>query len=227
MKAGKVALIVTGVLAGLLAAASLASAHWVSKANTDSAGYIVTDDHRAQTVTHGFASRDLDVDSDFDWILDRGPDFRVTGESGKPLFIGIARTHDVERYLAGVEYDEVTDVDVDPVRLTTERHAGITDPGVPAAQTIWVASVHGSGPQTLDWEAEGGEWSVVVMNADGSAGVDAELSFGAHVPHLTWIGVGAGIAGGLLVVLAVGLIYLGARPSPRPPVAATPAAPAS
>jgi hypothetical protein len=88
-----------------------------------------------------------------------------------------------------------------------------------------VASVHGSGPQTLDWEAEGGEWSVVVMNADGSAGVDAELSFGAHVPHLTWIGIGAGIAGGLLVVLAVGLIYLGARPDPRPPVAATPAAP--
>jgi hypothetical protein len=102
MKAGKVVLITTGSLAALLAAGLLAGAVWALNGNTDSSGYVVTGDHRAQTVTHAFASADLDVDSDFDWILDRGPQLRVTGESSEPLFIGIARTGDVERYLAGV-----------------------------------------------------------------------------------------------------------------------------
>ena len=134
---------------------------------------------------------------------------------------------DVERYLAGVEYDEVTDFDIDPLTLTTERQAGTNSPAAPASQTIWAASVEGTGPQTLDWDAEYGEWSVVVMNADGSAAVDAELSFGAHIPHLTWIGIGGAIGGALLLVAAAGLIYLGARPTPRRPLAATPAAPAA
>jgi hypothetical protein len=227
MKAGRIALFIAGSLAAALAAGLLAGAVWIHNANTDSAGYIVTGDHRVQTVTHALASHDLDVDSDFDWVLDRGPELRVSGESSKPLFIGIARTADVERYLAGVEYDEVTDFDIDPLTLTTERQAGTNSPAAPASQTIWAASVEGTGPQTLDWDAEYGEWSVVVMNADGSAAVDAELSFGAHIPHLTWIGIGGAIGGALLLVAAAGLIYLGARPTPRRPLAATPAAPAA
>lgn len=227
MKAGRVALIITGSLAALLAAGLLAGAVWMLNANADSAGYIVTGDRRAQTITHAFVSDDLDVDSDFDWILDRGPRLRVTGESSEPLFIGVARTGDVERYLTGVAYDLVVDVDVDPLTLTTARHAGSTSPAAPAGQTIWTASTSGSGVQTLDWDAEGGDWSVVVMNADGSAGVDAQVSLGAHVPHLFWIGVGTAIGGSLLVLLAAGLLYLGARPTPRAPLAPTPVTPAA
>src|SRR5688572_28367205 len=123
MKAGRIALFIAGSVAAALAAGLLAGAVWVHNANTDSAGYIVT---------HALASHDLDVDSDFDWVLDRGPELRVSGESSKPLFIGIARTADVERYLAGVEYDEVTDFDIDPLTLTTERQAGTNSPAAPA-----------------------------------------------------------------------------------------------
>jgi hypothetical protein len=220
MKAGRIALVTTGSLAAMLAAGLLAGAVWVKNADTDAAGYIVSGEHRVQTVGHALASRDLDVDSDFDWVLDRGPELRISGESSKPLFIGVARSDDVERYLAGVEYDEVTDFDIDPFALSTERHVGSTDPAAPAGQAIWAASAHGNGPLTLDWDAEGGHWSVVVMNADGSPGVDAELTFGAHVPHLTWVGVGAAIGGVLFAALAAGLVYLGVRPSPRRPLAA-------
>ena len=75
MTAGRIALITGGALAAMLAAALLAAAVWVKNADT-SGGYIVTDSHRAQSVTHALASRDLDVDSGFDWILDRGPELR-------------------------------------------------------------------------------------------------------------------------------------------------------
>ncbi len=227
MKATRTALIITGSLAVLLAAGLLAGAAWIHKANIDSAGYMVTDNHPVQTVTHAFASRDLDVNGDFDWFLDRGPELRVNAESSKPLFIGIARSDDVERYLAGVEYDEVTDLDIDPFALTTERHTGTDDLAAPSSQTFWEASAQGIGPQTLAWDGGYGQWSVVVMNADASPGVDAQLNFGAHVPYLNWVGIGGAIGGAFLLILAGGLFYLGVRSTPRPPLAPTPAAPAA
>jgi hypothetical protein len=227
MKATRTALIITGSIAAMLAAALLSGAVWIYKADVDSAGYVVTDNHRVQTVTHAFASQELDVNGDFDWFFDGGADLRVNAESGKALFIGIARSDDVERYLAGAAYDEVTDLDIDPFALTTERHDGTGDLAAPASQTFWEASVQGTGPQSISWDGGYGQWSVVVMNADASPGVDAELNVGAHVPYLEWVALGGVIGGGVLLILAGGLFYLGARPAPRPQLDPTPAAPAA
>src|ERR671924_447334 len=49
----------------------------------------------------------------------------------------------------------------------------------------------GAGQLTLTWDVEHGSWSVVVMNDDGSRGVDAGVSAGANVPILPAIGWGA------------------------------------
>ncbi|MBA2360565.1 MAG: hypothetical protein H0V79_06475 [Actinobacteria bacterium] len=51
--------------------------------------------------------------------------------------------------------------------------------GPHADQTFWAASTTGAGEQTLEWEPEDGSLNIVVMNADGSRGVAAELSIGA------------------------------------------------
>ncbi len=225
MRAGKVALITTGSFAAMLAAALLAGTVWLSKANTDPVGYVVTDTHRVMTDSYAFATHDLDVNDDFAWAYDRGPKLRVRTDSEKPLFIGIARGEDVERYLAGVAHENVTGLDIDPLALTSEHEAGTATPGAPAGKTFWAASVQGAGPQTLEWDGGYGQWSVVVMNADASPAVDADVSFGAHVPHLTWIAVGGAIGGGLLVFAAAGLIILGARLRPRLPLAPASAAP--
>jgi hypothetical protein len=227
MKAGRIALFTTGSLAAMLAAGLLAGAVWMFNANNDSVGYVVTGTHPVATDTYAFASQDLDVNADFDWLYDRGPKLRVRGESGKPLFIGIARSDEVERYLAGVAHEQVTDLDLEPLALTTERQQGTADPAAPASQTFWAASAQGAGLQTLEWDGGYGQWSVVVMNADASPGVDADVSFGAHIPHLTWIGIGGAIGGGLLAIAAAGLLYLGARLTPRRPLAPGPAAPAA
>jgi hypothetical protein len=77
---------------------------------------------------------------------------------------------------------------------------------------IWEASNQGSGRQSIDWEIEDGDWSVVVMNADGSAGVDAGVSAGASIAWLDeagWISLGTGL---FLLGIAGGLLYVGARP---------------
>lgn len=227
MKTGRIALITTGVVAAMLAAALLTGAVWLFKADTDSVGYVVSGEREVATASYAFASADLDLDGDFDWLYDRGPKLRVRAESGEPLFIGIARSDEVESYLAGVAHEQVTDLDLESFALTSELQAGTSEPAAPASQTFWAASVQGAGPQTLEWDGGYGQWSVVVMNADASPGVDAGVSFGAHIPHLAWIAIGGAIGGGLLVVVAAGLIVLGVRLRPRPALAPTPATPAA
>jgi hypothetical protein len=63
-----------------------------------------------------------------------------------------------------------------------------------------------------------GDWSVVVMNADGSRGVAADVSAGAKIPFLDELGWSAIGGGGALLIGALALIVLGVRPPrSRPP----------
>jgi hypothetical protein len=68
-----------------------------------------------------------------------------------------------------------------------------------------------------------------VMNADGSAGVDADISTGAELPFLTALGWTALGSGGFVLTIGVALLVMGIRrpsnPSGTAPV--TGAAPAA
>ena len=112
----------------------------------------------------------------------------VESRNDKPVFVGIARTSDVENYLAGVSHTTLTDVDTSPFDADYADHAGDRRPAAPAKSHIWAASEHGSGKQTLHWDIEDGDYSVVVMNADGSTEVDADVNAGANIPFLDGIG---------------------------------------
>ena len=72
----------------------------------------------------------------------------------------------------------------------------------PAEQSFWDESFTGSGEQTLEWAPEEGDWRVVLMNADGSRGVSAEMRIGAKLDSLLWIGIGLLVVGGLLTAAA-------------------------
>ena len=80
-------------------------------------------------------------------------------------------------------------------------------PTAPIDTDIWVASAHGSGAQTLEWDLQSGQWSVVVMNADGSAGVSVDASAGARASWVLPVGIGL-LAGGLLVVAIGGVMVV-------------------
>ncbi len=56
-----------------------------------------------------------------------------------------------------------------------------------------------------------GDWSIVVMNADASPGVDARLSLGAKVGFLFWLGIGLAIGGGILLAVGGAMIYFSLR----------------
>jgi hypothetical protein len=219
MKDGsRIALTITGAIASLLAVALVAGgalALWGDSRKGDD-GYLKTDTERFHSSTRALATDNLDVDlGDADWLAqsdDLGK-IKVTAESrdGKPLFVGIARTSDVEDYLAGVPYTTVDDVEVSPFEADYTRHAGNRHPVSPEHAGIWQESSQGTGRQAIDWEIDDGDWSIVVMNADGSLGVDADVSAGANVPFLDELGWSAIGSGAFALVIGLGLIALAVR----------------
>jgi hypothetical protein len=80
------------------------------------------------------------------------------------------------------------------------------------------------GTQTVTWKVREGDWSVVLMNADGSRGVAADIDVGAKMSFLLWVAIGLLLGGVLVVGGSTALIVLAARtrkPPPSPPVPPT------
>jgi hypothetical protein len=232
----RIALIATGAITGLLAAGLLAIggvALW-GDSEKDADGYLSTDSQRFAASSHALASESLDVDLDgAEWLMD-SEDFgevrlNVEPRGDEPLFVGIAPTNQVARYLSGVAHTTVSDVDSWPFEVSYDERAVAGDgrPAPPATQSIWAASAQGAGTQTLDWDVQHGDWSVVVMNADGSPGVDADVSAGAKLPFLSELGWTATGTGAVLLIAAAGLLVLGIRPPRNRPGARTGLAPAT
>jgi hypothetical protein len=120
----------------------------------------------------------------------------------------------VRGYLAGTRYATLVDFEIDPFRATYRPSSGTSAPAEPGRQGFWSASTEGSGKQSLEWDASKGDWSFVVMNADVSRGVEADLSLGAKVPFIFWLGLGLVIGGAIVLAGAAAMIYFGARPRP-------------
>ena len=140
-------------------------------------------------------------------------DVRMRGVAAgtESLFMGVAPADAVAGYLDGVVHDEITDWDSFNDHFENveySRNEGTADPAPPGTEGFWVASVSGSGEQALDWTIQSGEWAVVIMNADGSPGVAADVRLGVLAPsglvQLGWsllvVGPMAAIGGGWLVV---------------------------
>jgi hypothetical protein len=220
----RVAALIVGSLLGLLAVVLVAAGGLMlwGDGQKDRDGYLSTSSDRFAAGGYAVTSDDLDVDLGAQGALVDRDTFgnvrlKATSHNGKPVFVGIAPTGDVSAYLRASAHSSVTDLDASPFRVTYRAHPGDRRPAAPAQQRFWAASAHGSGTQTMTWKVRDGSWSVVVMNADGSRGVDAGVSAGASVPFLTplaWVSLGGGL---LLLAVSGGLIYLGARTPRRRP----------
>jgi len=219
--AGRIAALVAGGLAALAALLMLAAGGallW-GNAQKDHDGYLHTGTDRFHTRTAAIATDNLDVETGGASDLlghDRFGKVRVRAQShaGKPVFVGIARTADVDRYLRGTSHTIVTDVDTSPFKAQYRTVPAGSRPARPATQSFWAASARGTGRQQVTWDVKDGNWSVVVMNADASRGVDTGISAGADLPWLDeagWATVGAGV---LIALMAAGLILVGTR-APR------------
>jgi hypothetical protein len=136
------------------------------------------------------------------------------------VFVGVGPTEDVEAYLQDVTIDRVSDLELAPFRLDTITDKGSSAASAPGEQAFWVASgqssVESLSEAQLAWEIEDGRYEVVIMNADGSAGVSTLAAIGASLPTsagLWTLVLGIGIA---LMIGGGALLYVGVRQDRRP-----------
>ena len=187
----------------------------------DSAGFYTSPTERLTTTTRALTSEGLAIGAadgaGIAWATDAAPvrvRVRAASADGRPIFVGIARERSVDAYLRGVAHEEVTDVRGFPFSTETVRRPGRSTPAAPARQRFWAASATGRGTQTAEWKVGEGRWAVVVMNADGRAGVATDLSVGASAGWLLWLGLGL-LAAGLLSTAGGGTaIWAGLRERP-------------
>jgi hypothetical protein len=139
---------------------------------------------------------------------------RVTAsDPTRPIFVGVAATGDVFRYLSGVAWSRVQRIGESHVEYTDI--SGGAPSGPPGTVPIWQAQAQGTGTQAVTWRVHGGDWSVVVMNADASRGIAFRADAGATVPWLLWVGIGALVLAALLAAASIALIMIPVRRAGR------------
>ena len=233
MSGGKIALLVFGIIflvGALVLMAGGGGLTWLSITLENDNALFASRTSSLKTNSYAIVSEPFDIDWYDESQGERwGGDFvkvkveAESNDSSKGVFVGIAREADVDDYLVGVQYDEITEWTSDPFddpEVEYRPHHGSLPPSDPTAEAFWEVSVHGSGRQTVEWKPEMGRWVLVIMNEDGSAGIDVSGALGAELPWLFWLGLGLVFVGVLALVGGAVMVYFAAR-SPKPPVMST------
>jgi uncharacterized protein DUF4389 len=219
--AKRVLLIVFGSIIGLVGLVVLAAGGailWADQTLRDDDGYFTSRTERFETDARAIVTENVDL-TDVPGGPDRWADLRIRarGAGDRAIFVGIARREDVQRYLAGVPYTVLTDVDSESFRPRYRQVAGSRAPAPPGEQRVWAARAQGRGAQTLTWDVSSGNWQIVAMNPDGSPGVVIDASGGVKIAYLLAIAI-AFLAGGILLLGGgVTMLIFGVRRPRGPP----------
>ncbi|HEU5161021.1 MAG TPA: DUF4389 domain-containing protein [Streptosporangiaceae bacterium] len=207
---GRVVSVVAGSVVALVSVGLLGGggvALWADQAQRQD-GYLTSSPHTYSTGGYAVASKDIHMDTGPAWRTDSvlgDIRLRVTsGDPGRPVFVGVAPADAAAAYLAGVAHTRASGFPADKATYVARQGGAPATP--PARRAIWAAQAGGAGTQTLVWPLRRGDWTVVVMNADGSAGVTVRVDAGATFPALAEIGWGL-LAGGV-VFLAGGVALI-------------------
>ena len=208
--AGHITALVIGTLLALISLVLLGAGGtglWADRTQREG-GYVTTDVHEFSTSGAALATVSTELGSaGAGWLYAPGlldkVRIRVTPASASPpLFVGIAPSTDVDRYLTGVNHTIINEF----WEEKTEAVAGGAPAAAPGTQDFWVASSTGPGARTVEWEPTDGSWTVVVMNADGRPGINVSADLGARIPAVLWIALGVLIAGAIFLAGGVLLI---------------------
>ena len=164
-------------------------------------GYVHLGTASYKTAGHALVSDTIKVHGGLGWLAPLIGQIRIrvtgTGRAGGE-FAGVAPANAANRYLSGVSYTTVSSYDGQSLGIS---HPGSRVPLPPQSTPIWTARASGSPGATLRWTMREGDWTVIVMNADGSAGVTAGVDIAASLPALGWLATEL-LAGGTVLALA-------------------------
>jgi hypothetical protein len=211
--AGSIAMLMVGLLLFLIGLAPLIGGAALGGvlAQQNAGGFLTAPAVAIAADSYALTSPDVEIASDVPQLpFDIGTvQLTARGSSGSEIFVGLARQVDVERYLAGVHHTEV--VEVSPGSQVTRLRdlPGTVTPDLPGNEDFWVESSTGTGRAELQARIESGDWAVVVMNADASAGVQVVLQAGFRSDWFGPLAAWLFISGFVLCLIGLPLLVLG------------------
>lgn len=157
------------------------------------------------------------IEFDGQWDMGEIGFFKILTDkniSGKDLFIGVAPVEKIRSYLKGVEYDKMTALWIFPPRADYQRYDGKQVPADPSSQGFWSTTSYGKGTNELIWDPEHDNASVLIMNADGSAGLDLGVQVKTMVGILFIAGAINVMVGIFILMLSLmSILYAGRKPN--------------
>jgi hypothetical protein len=206
---GRIVSVVAGAVLALCSLGVLGAGGAALWADTHrSAGFVNLGTTSYRTDGHALASGTIRVHGGAEWLgtLIGQVRIRVT-EAGpaRGIFAGIAPATTASKYLSGVAYTTVTSYNGQGQRT---YHPGTAAPKRPASVSIWEARASGTRTAALLWTARNGDWTVVVMNTDGSAGLTVHASVAASFPGLLSLATELLVGGVVLALIAFACIII-------------------
>jgi hypothetical protein len=217
--AGRIVAVVAGSLLALTSLGMLAGGgalRLMDSSLRDADGYLMS-----STTTYESPGYAVQTES---FVLDNGSarldlpqrwlgTVKVTADAQTPngVFVGVAPTGDVRDYLRGVARSTVVDPFGDGDQPTYTFVDGGSPRAAPSDETFWTESASGPGRQTILWEPAAGDWTLVVMNGEGTTPVAADVAVGATVPILDDVALGLLIGGLTLAVGSAVVLFLALR----------------
>jgi len=196
--------------AALVLGGAAATAGLIGSVARDDDGFLTSPSEQFTSSTYAITTENIDLEGDApeDFLPESllgTARLRATSSTGHDLFLGVAPTSQVEDYLADVQHDVwISERNSDPL---FDTHAGGAPAGPPTSQDFWTAQASGSGTQTLEWDVESGDWTFVLMNADGSRTLGADVTAGATLPGLgRLVGIVLGVGGAALALGALMIV---------------------
>ena len=141
--------VTVGVIGLLLLAAGIAGI--VARTSSDG-GYVSTGTHQYASSGHAIVTDAMHIGAFPDWLVAR---LRVRASSDKPLFVGVGRRADVDRYLAGVAHSTIEDVSYGPFDVSYSTQPGSAIPARPVRTAVLGRVEHRHRPS--DRRVEGAE----------------------------------------------------------------------
>ena len=175
---------------------------------------ISSEAHTISTASSAVVSNVGHIDNLHGWeFLTGSPTLHISAQnvSDSGIFVGVGPADDVERYLDNVAVDRVVDLELSPFELRTRTDEGTAIAEAPGVESFWVASAESFDEAQLAWALEEGDYEIVVMNADGSAGVITSAEIGASLPSSTGLWILVTVIGLLIMLGGGAAIVAGSR----------------
>ncbi len=221
-----------------------AGSGFVTYQAVDSDGFITSDTATIVSGTLAITTQAAEIETQSENLSSGTALIRVRAEreDGGAVFVGIGRADLVQAYLLGSRYEALTELQFNPFEYNARTVPGrstdelLTPPESRA--DVWAASSVGEGAQETSYSVIKGEdgavvpHTVVIMNAQPSAGIAVEAEFAVKYPRLRGTGIAFMVIGTVLLVVGSLMVYVAIkggggdedeapperRPGPEPPL---------